>query len=155
MADRVWIETVSEQPVAAVRVRAAQSEIANVFRDSLDKVWAFLRKHDGLRTDGNNVFIYHKEEGPNKDGKITIELGVQVTRAFIGEGDVICTSTPAGRAATAIHLGAYRRLFETHSALEHWCAAHGHELAGVNWEIYGDWNEDQSKLETHVRHLLR
>lgn len=28
------------------------------------------------------------------------------------------------------------------------------ELAGINWEIYGDWNEDESKLETEIFYLL-
>jgi hypothetical protein len=28
-------------------------------------------------------------------------------------------------------------------------------LAGVDWEVYGDWNDDEAKLETHVYYLLR
>jgi hypothetical protein len=28
------------------------------------------------------------------------------------------------------------------------------EMAGPRWEIYGDWYEDQSQLETEVYYLL-
>lgn len=155
MSNTVWIDTVSARPVAAVCVCAAPSEIANVFREPLDKVWAFLARHDGLRADGHNVFIYYKNDSRNHGGKIRIEVGVQVARIFTGEGDIICTASPSGRAAVTVHTGPYHRLSQAHAAVQRWCAANGQEPAGVDWEIYGDWNDDPSKLETRVCYLLR
>src|SRR6266516_4991832 len=35
--------------------------IAQEFRPALDKVWAFLNKNPGLRTDRHNVLLYHHE----------------------------------------------------------------------------------------------
>ena len=37
-----------------------------------------------------------------------------------------------------------------------WCAAHGHVLTGVRWEIYGHWAEEQDPAlyETEVYWLL-
>lgn len=151
---RVGIDDVAEQPVAAVRMHVAQSEIAKVFRGALDKVWDFLRRHEGLRTDGDNVFIYRYKTG-SSDGKMTIEFGVQATRSFSSEGDVICTSTPAGRAATTLHVGPYHRLLDAHAAIRSWCTENGHARAGVDWEIYGDWSDDPAQLETRVFYLLR
>jgi effector-binding domain-containing protein len=155
MEDRVWVEAVSEVPVAAVRVRLAPQDIPRSFRASLDKVWSFLGKEPGLRTDGHNIFIYHRNHDADGDGKIDIDFGVQVARNFAGVGDVISTTSPAGRAAVSKHVGAYDRLGEAHAAVRRWCAANGCALAGVDWEVYGDWNDDQTKLETHVYYLLQ
>ena len=161
MTYRVWIDDVAEQAVAAVRMRVAQSEIAKVFGGALDKVWAFLRRHEGLRTDGDNVFIYRVKDSDFAAGKMMgskmmmIEFGVQVTRSFAGDGDVICTSTQSGRAATTLHTGPYNRLNEAHAAVQGWCAQNGHTRAGVDWEVYGDWTDDPAKLETRLFYLLQ
>jgi effector-binding domain-containing protein len=132
MTYRVWIDDVAEQTVAAARMRVAQSEIAKVFGGALDKVWDFVRAHEGLRTDGHNVFIYRQKDSDSADGKLTIEFGVQITRSFAGEGDVICTSTQAGRVATTLHVGPYDRLSEAHAAIQGWCAENGYAPAGVD-----------------------
>ena len=52
----------------------------------LDQVWAFLRDSD-LRTDGHNVMFY-KDDVPN------VEVGVQVTQAFMPSGRVVPPGWP-------------------------------------------------------------
>jgi NAD(P)-dependent dehydrogenase (short-subunit alcohol dehydrogenase family) len=44
---------------------------------------------------------------------------------------------------------------DAHDAVHQQAAAHGRELAGPRWEIYGHWREDPSELETEVFWLLR
>ncbi len=83
-----------------------------------------------------------------------IDFGVQVTRTFAKEGEVSATETPAGKVATALHLGPYERLGETHDAIHAWAAASKMTFAGKSWEIYGDWSDDPAKLETRVEYLL-
>jgi effector-binding domain-containing protein len=72
---------------------------------------------------------------------------------------VIGSSTPAGRVATAVHLGPYDRLPEAHQAIRRWCADHGYTLAGPNWEIYDhwtdEWNSDPSRIRTGLFYLLK
>jgi hypothetical protein len=63
-------------------MRVVQSDIAKVFGGALNKVWNFLRRHEGLRTDGYDLFIYRQKDADGADGKMTIEFGVQVTRNF-------------------------------------------------------------------------
>jgi hypothetical protein len=46
-------------------------------------------------------------------------------------------------------------LKETHDAIHAWATAHQRQFAGQSWEIYGDWSDDPSKLETTVAYLLR
>jgi hypothetical protein len=43
---------------------------------------------------------------------------------------------------------------ESHEAIHKWSAANGETFAGKSWEIYGDWIEDATKLETRIEYQL-
>ena len=136
------------RPCASASGRKSQA-----FRSSLDKVWAFLRGQPGLRTDGHNLFLYHHEHACR--GRITVDFGVQVVRRFEQQGEVRCIETPSGTVATVLHRGPYDRLSEAHAAVCDWCRQHAKQIGGFSWEIYGDWSDDPSKLETTVVYLLK
>jgi effector-binding domain-containing protein len=152
MDESVKIEQLRPRLLAAVRRTAAPREIPIVFRPALDLVWAFLRKHSGLRTDGHNVFLYHHVTRP--EAGMPIDFGVEVTRRFESEGEVRCVETPAGEAAVVEHRGAYGGLPEAHAAIQAWCAANERKIGAYSVEIYGDWSDDPSKLETTIQYLL-
>src|SRR5690242_21878149 len=92
MAYDVKVETLSPRLLAAVQRRVAIKDISTAFGPALDAVWAFLRKHPGLRTDGHNIFLYHHESPVS----MPIDFGVEVTRPFAAEGEIACVTTPAG-----------------------------------------------------------
>jgi effector-binding domain-containing protein len=85
---------------------------------------------------------------------MTVDFGVQVTRRFDDAGEVICTETPAGEVAMTTHIGSYGKLAAAHEALTSWSRATGRVFGGCSWEIYGDWTDDETKLETQVVYLL-
>jgi effector-binding domain-containing protein len=151
MSYEVKIQTLPPRILAAVRRRVAIRDIPTAFKPALDKVWAFLGSHPGLRTDGHNIFLYH-HESPEI---MPIDFGVEVVRSFVGEGDVACVSTPAGEAAVVVHRGPYAQLSDAHQALHRWCAANGRTIGAHSLEIYGDWSEDPEKLETTIEYLLQ
>jgi len=152
---KIAIETVTEQALAAVLERVRQRDIGTRVRPNLDKVYAFLKEHADLRFPGaHNVLLYRHKDDPRTDGKWHVEFGVQVRHAFERTGEVFASATPAGNIATATHVGPYERLGDTHEAIQRWCTANRHGLAGIEWEIYGDWNDDPAKLETKVCYLL-
>ena len=148
----VVTETVTARPIAAVRRQVRASDISSAWRPALDQVWAFLRRHEGLRTEGHNVFVYHHPVWPGEP--MNVEFGVEVIGAFEGDGEVVFTRTPAGEIATTLHVGPYDRLGEAHHAIDAWRAANGRGLGGASWEIYGDPTDDPSKLEVQVVYLL-
>jgi effector-binding domain-containing protein len=76
-----------------------------------------------------------------------------VTAPFEDTSTVYCSSLPASRAAHAIHYGPYSQLGRAHAALREWCVDRGLSITGVNWEVYGDWNDDPSLLRTDVYYL--
>ena len=149
---QVITTTVSLQPLAAVRRRVRMGEVGRVWKPTLNQVWEFLRSHEGLRTDGHNCFLYH-HPAPGETAMI-VDFGVQVIRPFRGTGEVVCTETPAGEVVMTTHIGGYDKLAEAHQAIKSWGAASARTFGAYSWEIYRDWNADETKLETQVVYWL-
>jgi effector-binding domain-containing protein len=152
MSYEVVTKTVSVQTLAAVRRRVLSRDIGRTWKPALDLVWEFLRCHEGLRVDGDNCFLYHHPA--NREAALDVDFGVQVIRPFSGEGEVVCTETPAGEVAMTTHIGSYSGLAAAHNAVHSWRAATGRDFGACSWEVYGDWTNDESKLETQVVYLL-
>jgi effector-binding domain-containing protein len=148
----VTVQTVPARKLAAVRREVAIGGVARAFKPALDEVWAFLRANPGLRAGGHNVFLY--QHPPARDLPMQVDFGVEVTRAFEPAGEVRPVETPAGEVALAVHVGPYDQLGRTHEAIHAWRAANGRTFAGTSWEIYGDWTDDPTKLETTIVYLL-
>ncbi len=152
MAYEIVLEDVAARPLAAVRRRVPVGHVGAVWRPALDLVWAFLRRHDGLRTEGHNIFVYHHPAQPG--APMEVDFGVEVSRAFADEDEIVFTHTPAGHVASTAHRGPYEGLADANAAIEAWCLANHRSLAGVSWEIYGDPGEDPAGVEVHVFYLL-
>jgi effector-binding domain-containing protein len=139
--------------LAAVRRKVSIGQVGAAWRPALDQVWAFLRTRTELREDGHNIFLYHHPM--KRSDPMDVDFGVEVKREFEPSGEVRPVTTPAGEAATVVHVGSYDRLGQAHDAVHAWAAANNRTFAGTSWEIYGDWNEDPAKLETTIVYLLR
>jgi len=109
-------------------------ELATVIPQACGDVWAFIRSSH-LPQPGRNLAVYLAGEGH-------LECGVEVAQPFAGSEEVVCSSTPAGLVAMAVHLGPYDRLPEAHVAIRRWYTAHGYVLIGRCWEVYGHWHDD-------------
>ena len=152
MSSAVSIQSQSSRILAAVRRQVRVGQIASAWRPALDQVWTFLRQNPRLRTDGHNIFLYHHPAAG--ESTMVVDFGVEVIRPFAQSGEVFATETPAGQVASALHIGPYERLGETHRAIQAWREANTMQFAGKSWEIYGDWTDDPTKLETRVEYLL-
>lgn len=149
----VVIKGLRAQPLAAVRRRVLIGDVGRTWKPALELVWEFLRNHEGLRTDGHNCFLYHHPA--HGEAAMVVDFGVQVIRPFPDEGEVVCRETPAGEVAMTTYIGSYGKLAAAHEAINSWRAATGRAFGACSWEIYGDWTDDEAKLETQVIYLLR
>src|SRR5690242_2240413 len=111
--------TATPELIAAVHARVPRGRVGQYFRVSLDKVWNFLRKNPGLRTDGHNFFLYHHAACDAQF--LSVDFGVQIERSFEQEEDVRCVTTPAGEAVMALHRGPYDKLSVAHTFIHDWC----------------------------------
>jgi len=152
MPYEIRLEEVAARPLAAVHASVRVGDIVTAWRPALDKVWAFLRRHDGLRTDGHNIFVYHHPVEPG--APMEVDFGVEVSRPFAGANEVVFTHTPAGQVASTVHIGSPAELGKANAAVEAWCTANDRPHAGVSWEIYGDPGDDPNTLEVEVLYLL-
>jgi effector-binding domain-containing protein len=143
----VSLRTTVESPTAVVAQATTWEEFPGLWGSLLDEVYSFLRG-GGATQSGHNVMLY-RDDVPN------VEVGVQVAGTFVPSGRVVPSALPAGQVATTIHRGPYDGLHAAHRAIRAWCAAHGHELTGTRWEIYGDWRDNPQELETEINYLIR
>ena len=142
----VTLRTVPEGLTAIVPETTTWAEYPTVWPRLLDEVWAFIRA-GGATKHGHNVMLY-RDDVPH------VEVGVQVAEPFVSNGRVVQSTLPAGTVATAINRGPYEGLAQTHGAIHAWCAAHGHLLTGVRWEIYGDPSPGSGEVDVEVNYLL-
>jgi effector-binding domain-containing protein len=152
-ADAVRFATVEARPTAVVAQTTTWQEFPRLWGRLLDQVYGFVRPRPELATgDGEelwqNVMLY-------KDQRPDVEVGVLVSGPFQAEGPVMLSALPAGEVAIAIHRGDYAKLGVTHEAVRDYATAHGRELAGACWEIYGHARPDPGQAETEVFWLLR
>ena len=143
----VSLRTTEASPTAVVVQTTTWEEFPRLWRVMLDEVYGFVRGGGTTQT-GHNIMLY-------RDDVPTVEVGVQVDGPFVASGRVTPSELPAGRVATTVHRGAYDGLGAAHQAVHTWCAAHGHELTRTRWEIYGDWRDDPTALETEINYLVR
>jgi effector-binding domain-containing protein len=140
------------RPTLVVAHETTWGEFPSLWGSMLDEVYVVVKAAGADGAGGGedrwrNVMLY-KDDVPN------VEVGVLASGPFSGAGNVIASALPAGLTAGVTHRGPYAGLDLAHRAVRDWCAAHGRQLAGPRWEIYGHWREDPSELETEVYYLL-
>ena len=146
----IRLEQHSGLRLAVVRRRASLQELSRVVPDACGTVWNALRAQK-VTGAGRHVAVY-------LDDQINLEVGVELDTPFAGSGELVGSATPPGTVATTTHYGPYGLLHKAHEAIRLWCGNNGHTLAGLNWELYGhwqdEWNNDPTKIRTDIFYLL-
>lgn len=153
MTYTVATKIVQAELIAAVSERAFIHEIPHKFKPALDQVWAYLKGDGASLKPAHNVFLYHHPS--DRDAPMQIDFGVQVARRFEPVGNVHAVEVPAGEVAWALHVGPYHLMSAAHQAIHQWAHKNGRTIGAMSWEIYGDWQQDESKLETEICYLVR
>jgi len=147
---QVELVEVESRALAAAKRATTFADLGRTIRSLLDEVYAFLRADSDsapVKQTGHNIVLYF-------DGGATIQAGVEVGSTFKSAGSVESASTPFGRAAHTLHIGPYSGLSAAHKATREWCSGKGYELKEPCWEIYGDWDTDETRLRTDVYYLV-
>src|ERR1035438_6787972 len=150
MEHTVEIVDVPPKPLAAVRRHTSRGELPDCIRGGLGLVYTFLKeareRGEPVESLGLGVAVYLADWN--------VELGVRVSGEVEPCGEIVPSATPAGRAATIAHFGAYERIPEAGDAMHKWCEEHGEKVIGPYWEEYGHWHEDQAQCRTDLFVLL-
>jgi effector-binding domain-containing protein len=127
---RTEVRELTPQPVLSIRQTIPIADLTTAQGESLHELWRLLRDR-GITPAGTPFVRYHTFG----DGETDVEIGVPVADAVVGEGRVVATELPGGRAVTTVHLGAHDRLGEAYNRLGEGVAAHG-QANGPAWEVY-------------------
>jgi hypothetical protein len=122
-------------------------EFPSLWSVLLAEVWDTVRAV-GTRA-GRNVMLY-------KDGRPSVEVGVELHGPFTGRGRVAPSALPGGRVATTVEPGppTPAGIAAGHDRVLSWCGEHHHDRTGVCWEIYGHETGDPSEMYTEIHHAL-
>jgi effector-binding domain-containing protein len=144
------IVTTERRPTAVVRVKARMSELREAQQTGRARLAEVLPTL-GVSQLEHSCTLWR----PPVDGVLDMEPGVLVSGAFVAVDDVVPSELPAGRAAYFLLRGSFEGLPGAWKTLLDWCAAEKLTLAGVNWEIYGPWQDvEPDQLETALYALL-
>jgi GyrI-like small molecule binding domain len=143
------IVTVERRLTAVVKVQVPMAEIPRAERSARAKLDAALSSLD-VGPLGQAFTLWR----PPVDGRLYMEPGVLVARTFEPLGEVVPSALPAGRAAYFLHVGPYEGIPGAWNTLFAWCSEEKLELAGTNWQIYGDDDENPARLTTTLYALL-
>jgi GyrI-like small molecule binding domain len=141
------IVTVERRLTAVARAQARIAEIPQVQRSLRGKINVVLGSLD-VGPLGPTCTLWR----PLPDGRLDLEPGILIARAFEPVGEVVPSALPAGRAAHLLYVGPYEGLSGAWQTLLAWCKQNELELAGINWEIYE--NKDSAPPETSLYALL-
>lgn len=143
------IVTVERQLTAVVKAKVPMAEIPQAERSARTKLDAAVRSLD-VGPLGQAFTLWR----PPTDGRLDMEPGIVVSRAFAPLGEVVPSALPAGGTAHLLLTGPYDGIPGAWNRLFAWCAGERLTLAGTNWQIYGDENDDPAKLTTALHALL-
>jgi AraC family transcriptional regulator len=119
------------QPFLFVRKQCSYTEIASAIGECLPRVYMHCQQH-ALAMAGPPIVRYAKVG----TGLLTLEGGFPLATPADGEGEIEAGELQGGPVATAVHIGPYDALPQTHAAIERWIAEHGHRAKGAPWEQY-------------------
>ena len=131
--------------LAVTEAELDRREVAPNIRRMFDVVYAWL-KAAPVRQAGHNYALY--DRGVHRE--LLVRVGFPVSGPFADTSSVKCIERGAGRAARAVHVGPYSELHRTYAELHAWVRREGLRLGSQSWEVYGDWQDDPSRLETEL-----
>jgi uncharacterized protein YndB with AHSA1/START domain len=141
------IVDVPRQFTAVVKVEVAFADLPSAQRAARAKIAAVLPR---LGLAGPSVTLSRAPKG----GRIYMEPGVIVDRAFTPMDGVEPSELPAGRVVRYLLTGSFEQLPNAWPALMHWCSGQGLQLEGRFWEIYGPLASDPAAQQTTLFALL-
>ena len=139
------IVSVDSVLLAVAEAEVPRGQVPTYIRVLFDGVYSWPRTAPVKQT-GHNYVLYDVGTGRN----LLVRAGFPVSAAFAETERVRSLTLAAGEAAHAVHTGPYHELPRTYSVLQAWCKQEKLQLAAQSWELYGDWQQDESKLETGI-----
>lgn len=107
----------------------------------MNKMWETVRANN-LKNKGMNVWVY----GPNEE----VFAGVELEPATQENTGMEAKQINLSKYAYCKHIGPYSGLAQAYAKMRAYLAENNLKAVSPGLEIYGHWNQDESKLETEI-----
>jgi AraC family transcriptional regulator len=128
---KVEIKDVKPQTTLVIRKTIKQVDVGKELGVILPKVFGYADSKQIKPLSAPFTRYLKKTED-----EFEIEAGIAVPDGSKGEGDIVVSSLPGGKAAFTIHTGAYEKLKDTYAAMMKWLTDNKKDGAGGPWEVY-------------------
>jgi effector-binding domain-containing protein len=135
------------QTGAGIETFIRWADIGPSIRRTFDRLYAPGALKDGH---GHNFIFYQNE---TREGG-TLLIGVLDREPGGADPDVKAVHVPGGRVLTAPHWGDYSSMPSTYNQMYDEMKARKLKRAPMSLEIYGDWDDDPSKVKTDLHLYL-
>lgn len=139
-----------EQPaqhVISIRTKTPVENLPNILGKAYQKITEYLSEI-GEEPSGAPFAAYYNMDMQDLD----VEVGILVSKALPGKGEISPGKIPAGRHAVTLHVGPYNKIEPAYNALMEWVKEKGFTPTGVAYEFY--WNDPtitpENELKTRV-----
>jgi effector-binding domain-containing protein len=157
MSYNIEVCEVEPQTTAVARGRANSHNIGDKIGQLLSSVWGAVKGSD-IKRSGRSVVLYRCDEAGAdffSESGVPIEAGALVSGGFSDKDDIVRSAVPGGLVATTTHAGPYQNLPAAHQAIQTWCRENDYVLSGMNWEVYGHYDDHPAALQTEVFYLMK
>lgn len=142
----IELKEVKKQSTLVVKKTVKQSEISKALHEIFPKVYGYAGQK-GIQPSA--PLAKYTVDGE----KFEVEGGIVVPDGTKGEGDIVTSDLPAGKAAFTVHVGPYEKLPETYKALTAFLKAKNLKPSNIGWEIYispGQDKPEEAKTEVYL-----
>ena len=131
----IKVETVAEQPAAAVVSEIPVAEVGKFIGEAFGLVMAALQEQHSFPA--GPPFARYQMHGDTFE----VTAGFPVAQPIQAAGRVVPTTLQGGSVATTMHVGAYDKVAQAYNALMAWLPQHDMRAVGDPMEIYLDGPE--------------
>jgi effector-binding domain-containing protein len=125
------IKEVQNRKTLMIRTITPMSSISDAMGEAFTKLAAFMEKN-GIAFAGPPYAKYYNMDMEALD----VEMGFPITAETAAEGSIKIGELPAGKIASAVHLGPYDKLEETYIKLMEYVKGKGLETEEWMYEFY-------------------
>jgi AraC family transcriptional regulator len=145
----VEIKDVKKQSTLVIKQKVKMAEISAELGKLLPKIHAYLGSKN--ITPLSAPMTHFKKTAADA---FEIEAGFVVPEGTKGEGEIVSSELPAGKAAFTVHVGPYDALPKTYEAMEAVLKTKGLQGKGSSWEFYvtdpGSTKPEELKTEIYM-----